>query len=51
MLVETELPDDPALLRVMLVEARGEIGRRGQEIVARDQEITTLRTVGAQADA
>jgi transposase len=58
MLVETELPDDPALLQAMLVEARGEISRRDQEIVARDQEIvardqeiTTLRTVGAEADA
>src|ERR1700712_3359393 len=51
MLVETELPDDPALLQAMLVEARGEIARRDQEIVARDQEITTLRTVGAEADA
>ena len=58
MLVAAELPDDPALLQAMLVEARGEIGRRDQEIIARDQqivardhEITTLRTVGAQADA
>ncbi len=51
MLVEAELPDDPALLQAMLVEARGEISRRDQEIVARDVEITTLRTVGAQADA
>jgi transposase len=51
MLVEAELPDDPALLQAMLVEARGEIARRDQEIVARDQEITTLRTVGAEADA
>ena len=51
MLVEAELPDDPALLRAMLVEARVAISRRDQQIVARDQQITTLRTVGAQADA
>ena len=51
MLVEAELPDDPALLQAMLVEARSEIAKRDQEIVARDKKITTLRTVGAEADA
>ena len=51
MLIETDLPDDPMLLQAMLVEARGEIARRDQEIIARDQAITTLRTVGAEADA
>ena len=44
MLVEAELPDDPALLRAMLVEARG-------EIVARDTRIADLEGVGAEAKA
>ena len=37
MLVEADLPDDPVLLRAMLIEAR--------------DEITSLRTVSAEADA
>ncbi|MBS86354.1 MAG: IS66 family transposase [Sphingobium sp.] len=51
MLVEADLPDDPAQLQAMLVEARSEITKRDREIVVRDQQITTLRSVGAEADA
>lgn len=58
MLVEAGLPDDFALLQAMLVEARGKMSRRDQEIIARDreiitrdQQITRLRTVGVEADA
>ena len=49
MLVEADLPDDPAQLQAMLVEARSEITKRDREIVVRDQQITTLRSVGAEA--
>ena len=51
MLVEAELPDDPAPLRAMLVAAEARVRERDQQIVARDQEITTLRRVGTEADA
>lgn len=50
MLVEAELSDDPALLRAMLVAAPARVSERDQQIVARDQEITTLRRVGTKAD-
>ena len=36
MLVEAELPDDPALLRAMLVAAEARVSERDQQIVARD---------------
>ena len=51
MLVEAELPEDPALLRAMLVAAEARVSERDQQIVARDQVITTLRSIGSEADA
>src|SRR4051794_6617809 len=44
MLIEAELPDDPDVLRTMLLKAQSEIAER-------DEKIATLTTAGAEAEA
>ena len=51
MLLEADLPDDPDVLRAMLVEAHAEIATRDVQIVGRATRIAGLSIAGAEAEA